>query len=138
MTGESTPSFIMGIVTFSIIIMIITPMFFNIYVINQNQKNLDNIKETLKENDLLKDDLKNEKISPTKMMKILTALFTFNADQYGLSPLMSQIASLTISVCFYSAIIALASIYWPLLIIAGIAAFIQSLSIKGFFTPGSN
>lgn len=129
MTGESTPSFIMGIVVFSTIIMLITPLFFNIFAINVNRENIENIETTLKENDLLKD----EKISPTKMIKILATLFTFNAQDYGLSPLMSNIASLTISVSFYSAIIALASVYWPLFIIAGIAAIIQSISIADIF-----
>ena len=129
MTGESTPSFVMGIVTFAIVVMLLFPAFFGIFFKEIEDQKTQEIEKTLKENNLLKD---NEKVSPTKMIKILAALFTFDAEKYGMSDLMSKITSIIFTVCFYSATLALASIYWPLIIIAGIAAFIQSLSISHF------
>lgn len=62
-------------------------------------------------------------------------LFTFNTEEYGITGEMGIVASVTISVCFYAALIALASVYWPLIIVAGIAALIQGLSVADIQIP---
>lgn len=105
--------------------------------ISNNNEN-DQIDKTIKGNEIFKDvenkktkEIKTE-FSATGIVKILKALFTFNAESYGLPPITSLIASLTISILFYSAVLALATIYWPLFIIAAIAAFVQALPILKF------
>lgn len=124
MTNESNASFIMGILIFSFTVMILFPMFINLFFPESQTS-----PQILNDNDL--NILEDQSTTSVKIVKILKALFTFNAQDYGMTGPMGNLASLIFSICFYSAILALASIYWPLFVIAGIAAFIQSLSIFG-------
>ena len=56
-------------------------------------------------------------------------LFTFNMSEYNMSPMMGTIASLTISTCFYAFVIALIPTFWPILIVGGAVALLQTFSI---------
>lgn len=130
MTNESTPSFIMGILIFSSLFLLIFPMMLNMFLINPNNIENNQIETTIKENTIFVENKEENKteINAISIVNTLKALFTFNAESYGLPPVTSLVASLTISIIFYSAILALASVYWPLFIIAGIAAFVQGIS----------
>lgn len=119
--SENSPSFVMGIVAFATVIMLLFPAFFSLFLnpIPENQKkelNTGNIFETDKEGN----------IKPLNFAKTFKILFTFDAENYGMTPLMSKVSSSIMSICLYSGILALASIYSPLFGAAGVVAIIQS------------
>lgn len=62
-------------------------------------------------------------------------LFTFHMEDYNLSPEMQLLASITISVVLYAALLSLGMTSLPVLILAGIVALIQTLSFGGFEIP---
>ena len=55
-------------------------------------------------------------------------LFTFNMDDYNLSPEMQMVASVTISVVLYAALISLGITCYPILLLAGAVAAIQTIA----------
>ena len=55
-------------------------------------------------------------------------LFTFNMDEYNLSPEMQTLASVTISVILYAALISLGLTCYPILILAGAVALLQTIA----------
>ena len=55
-------------------------------------------------------------------------LFTFNMDDYNLSPEMQMVASVTISVVLYAALISLGITCFPILLLAGAVAAIQTIA----------
>lgn len=65
----------------------------------------------------------------------LVDLFTFNMDDYGLSAEMQLIASLTISVCLYGALIGIISDKVWLILFAGLVALIQTIATMQFEIP---
>lgn len=62
-------------------------------------------------------------------------LFTFNMDDYDLSPEMQTVASVTLSVVLYAALLSLGLTCYPILILAGILAAIQTFSLGNFEIP---
>lgn len=58
-------------------------------------------------------------------------LFSFDMSSYALSPTMGLVASLTISVCLYAILISLGLSCYPILILAGILAAIQTFVCTG-------
>lgn len=62
-------------------------------------------------------------------------LFTFHMDDYNMSPEMGMVASLTISVVMYAALLAIGVTSLPVLIIAGLVALIQTIATAGFEIP---
>lgn len=62
-------------------------------------------------------------------------LFTFNMDAYNLSPEMQMVASITLSVIMYAALLSLGLTCYPILIFAGIVAIIQTIAFTGFEWP---
>lgn len=56
-------------------------------------------------------------------------IFTFNLDSYNMSPMMKTVASITISLCLYAMLLTIGLSCWPVLILAGLVAVIQSFSI---------
>ena len=62
-------------------------------------------------------------------------LFTFNMDDYDLSPEMQTVASVTLSVVLYAALLSLGLTCYPILIFAGILAAIQTFSLGNFEIP---
>lgn len=56
-------------------------------------------------------------------------LFTFNTSEYGLSGPMGTVASLTLSVSLYAILLSIGLVCYPVLIIAGIVAAVQAISI---------
>ena len=65
----------------------------------------------------------------------LIDLFSFNMGDYGLSAEMQLIASLTISVCLYGALIGIISDKVWLIIFAGLVAIIQTIASMQFEIP---
>ena len=63
-----------------------------------------------------------------KIWDTLIKLFTFDAESLGLSGSMAIIASLVISIPLYAALISIGMSFYPVLILAGILAAIQSLT----------
>lgn len=55
-------------------------------------------------------------------------LFTFNMDEYNLSPEMQLLASVTLSVVLYAALLSLGLTCYPILIFAGVVAIIQTIA----------
>lgn len=55
-------------------------------------------------------------------------LFTFNMDEYNLSPEMKLLASCTLSVVLYAGLLALGITCYPILIFAGLVAIIQTIA----------
>lgn len=55
-------------------------------------------------------------------------LFTFNMDEYNLSPEMQIVASVTLSVVLYAALLSLGITCYPILIFAGLVALIQTIA----------
>lgn len=55
-------------------------------------------------------------------------LFTFNMDDYNLSPEMKLLASCTLSVVLYAGLLALGITCYPILIFAGLVAIIQTIA----------
>ena len=62
-------------------------------------------------------------------------LFTFNMDEYDLSPEMQLLASVTLSVVLYAALLSLGLTCYPILIFAGIVAIIQTIASMEFELP---
>ncbi len=62
-------------------------------------------------------------------------LFTFNMDDYNLSPSMRMVASVTLSVVLYSALLSLGLTCYPILIFAGLVAIVQTIASTGFELP---
>lgn len=62
-------------------------------------------------------------------------LFTFNMDGYGMSPEMQMVASVTISVVLYAALLSLGLTCYPILIFAGLIAIVQTIATVGFEIP---
>ena len=62
-------------------------------------------------------------------------LFTFNMDDYGMSPEMQMVASITISVVLYASLLSLGLTCYPILIVAGVVALIQTIATSGFEFP---
>ena len=62
-------------------------------------------------------------------------LFTFNMDGYGMSPEMQMVASVTISVVLYASLLSLGLTCYPILILAGLVAIIQTLATIQFEIP---
>lgn len=119
--SETAPSFVMGIVAFATVIMLLFPAFFSLFI---NTMPLDQKKE-LNTNKVFETDEKGN-IKPLNFAETFKILFTFDAEKYGMSPLMSKVSSSIMSICLYSGILALASIYSPLFAGAGVMALIQT------------
>lgn len=62
-------------------------------------------------------------------------LFTFNMDEYNLSPEMQMVASVTISVVLYAALLSLGLTCYPILLLAGIVAAIQTIATMEWELP---
>lgn len=62
-------------------------------------------------------------------------LFTFNMDKYNLSPEMQMVASVTISVILYAALLSLGLTCYPILIFAGLVAIVQTIASTGIEIP---
>lgn len=62
-------------------------------------------------------------------------LFTFHMEDYNLSPEMQMVASVTISVLLYAALISLGLTCYPILILAGVVALIQTIATMQFEIP---
>lgn len=65
----------------------------------------------------------------------LIDLLTFNMDDYNLSPEMQMVASITISVVLYAALISIGITCWPILILAGAVALFQTIATMDFEIP---
>ena len=68
-------------------------------------------------------------LSPDRMWDTICSLLTFNMDHYGLSGAAGTIASIAFSMSFYTTLIAIGLSVWPVLILAGILAAFQGLSL---------
>lgn len=62
-------------------------------------------------------------------------LFTFNMDGYGMSPEMQLVASVTISVVLYASLLSLGLTCYPILILAGLVALVQTIATMQFEIP---
>ncbi len=62
-------------------------------------------------------------------------LFTFNMDEYDLSPEMQLVASVTISVVLYAALLSIGLTCYPVLILAGAVALLQTIATMEFEIP---
>ena len=62
-------------------------------------------------------------------------LFTFDMEKYNLSPEMQLVASVTLSVVLYAALLSLGLTCYPILIFAGIVAIIQTIASTGIEFP---
>lgn len=62
-------------------------------------------------------------------------LFTFNMDEYNLSPEMQMVASITLSVVLYAALISLGLTCYPILLLAGVVAAIQTIATMEWEFP---
>lgn len=62
-------------------------------------------------------------------------LFTFHMDDYNLSPEMQMFASITISVVLYAALLSLGLTCYPILILAGAVALLQTIATMEFEIP---
>lgn len=62
-------------------------------------------------------------------------LFTFNMSDYNLSPPMQTVASVTLSVVLYAALLSLGITCYPILIFAGAVAIIQTIASTGIEIP---
>ena len=62
-------------------------------------------------------------------------LFTFDMEKYNLSPEMQMVASVTLSVVLYAALLSLGLTCYPILIFAGIVAIIQTIASTGIEFP---
>ena len=62
-------------------------------------------------------------------------LFTFNMDEYNLSPEMQMVASVTISVVLYAALLSIGLTCYPVLILAGAVALLQTIATMEFEIP---
>lgn len=62
-------------------------------------------------------------------------LFTFNMDGYNLSPDMQMVASVTLSVVLYAALLSLGLTCYPILIFAGLVAIVQTIASTGIEIP---
>ena len=62
-------------------------------------------------------------------------LFTFNMDDYNLSPDMQMVCSVTISAVLFAALIALFPEYWPIILIAGAVTAIITFVETGIELP---
>lgn len=69
-----------------------------------------------------------------KVFDVVVGLLTFNGDDFGLTGTASIIASTVFTVSLYTSLIAVGLAFWPVLIVAGIAAAIQSLSIADLWS----
>lgn len=65
----------------------------------------------------------------------LMDLLTFNMEDYNLSPEMQMVASATISVVLYAALISIGITCWPVLLLAGAVAVFQTLATMEFEIP---
>ena len=65
----------------------------------------------------------------------LVDLLTFNMDDYNLSPEMQMVASVTISVVLYAALISIGITCWPVLLLAGAVALFQTIATMEFEIP---
>ena len=66
-------------------------------------------------------------INPEEIWETLIDLFTFDMKDYPMSPLMQIFASLTVSICLYSTLLAIAAYNPKLLIIVAVIALIQTI-----------
>lgn len=66
--------------------------------------------------------------NPSKIFDVMIKLFTFNAADLGLSGWTATLASLIISIPLYAALLSIGMSFYPVLILAGILAAIQSLT----------
>ena len=66
-------------------------------------------------------------INPEEIWETLIDLFTFDMSEYPMSPLMQIFASLTVSICLYSTLLAIAAYNPKLLIIVAVIALIQTI-----------
>lgn len=66
-------------------------------------------------------------INPEEIWETLVDLFTFDMSDYPMSPLMQVFASLTVSICLYSTLLAIAAYNPKLLIIVAAIALIQTI-----------
>ena len=62
-------------------------------------------------------------------------LFTFNMDDYNLSPEMQMVASITVSVVLYAALISLGLTCYPILLLAGAVALLQTIATMEWEFP---
>lgn len=62
-------------------------------------------------------------------------LFTFNMSDYNLSPSMQMVASVTLSVVLYAALLSLGITCYPILIFAGLVAIVQTIASTGVEIP---
>lgn len=64
-----------------------------------------------------------------KVFDVVVGLLTFNGEDYGLTGTAGAIASTVFTVSLYTSLIAVGLSFWPVLIVAGLVAAIQTLSI---------
>lgn len=70
-----------------------------------------------------------DSFSPDRMWNAVCDLLTFNMDHYGLGGAAGTLASLVFSMGCYTTLIAIGLSVWPVLLLAGLIAAIQALSI---------
>lgn len=66
--------------------------------------------------------------NPSKIFDVMIKLFTFNAADLGLSGWTATLASIIISIPLYAALLSIGMSFYPVLILAGILAAIQSIT----------
>lgn len=66
--------------------------------------------------------------NPSKIFDVMIKLFTFNAADLGLSGWTATLASIVISIPLYAALLSIGMSFYPVLILAGILAAIQSMT----------
>lgn len=67
------------------------------------------------------------------LMDTVVGLLTFDNSKFGLSGTGATIASVVFSVSFYTSLIAIGLVCWPVLLFAGVMALIQSISISNLW-----
>lgn len=70
-----------------------------------------------------------DSFDPMRLAEITFDLLTFKGDEYGLTGTAGAIASSIFSISLYTSLIAIGLAVWPVLILAGILAVIQTFSI---------
>lgn len=68
-------------------------------------------------------------VSPDRIWDAVCSLLTFNMDHYGLGGAAGTLASLVFTMGFYTTLIAIGLSVWPILLLAGIAAAFQALTL---------
>lgn len=64
-----------------------------------------------------------------RVFEVVVGLLSFNGEDYGLTGVAGTVASTVFSLSLYTSLIAIGLSFWPVLLIAGLLATIQTLSI---------